>query len=265
MLTTRIITAIVLGGAVTASVLLLPTVVAVAVLAILWIAGAWEWAGFAKLEARGRVAFVAVLLLLMGATLAAIGPMLADVTLAVALGWWAVALAAVLSYPRTFATPVVILAGALVLVPSWALLAHLHGGGQLGHALTMTVLVIVWAADVGAYAAGRMFGRVKLAPHVSPGKTWEGVSGGLVLAGLAAWLAARLLGLPGLALVSLGLATALVSVLGDLTVSMFKRNAGLKDSGRLLPGHGGVLDRIDSLTAAVPVFVLGLKLAGVVA
>src|SRR5690606_14770452 len=99
-------------------------------------------------------------------------------------------------------------------------------------------------------------------PAVSPGKTWEGVSGGLAAAGLAGVAVAALLGLPVPALLAIALATAAVSVLGDLNVSLFKRNVGLKDSGRLLPGHGGVLDRIDSLTAAVPIFALGLELAG---
>ncbi len=125
----------------------------------------------------------------------------------------------------------------------------------------MTVLAIVWAADVGAYTFGRWLGRIKLAPAVSPGKTWEGVSGGLLVAAAAAWIAAILIGLPAGALLALGVVTALVSVLGDLAVSVFKRNVGLKDTGTLLPGHGGVMDRIDSLTAAIPVFVLGLMLA----
>jgi phosphatidate cytidylyltransferase len=110
-----------------------------------------------------------------------------------------------------------------------------------------------------------LFGRTKLAPAVSPGKTWEGVTGGLLIAGLAAGAAAAWLDLSVSRLVVLGIGTALISVLGDLTQSMFKRNVGLKDSGKLLPGHGGVLDRIDSLTAAVPVFVVGLwvlKLTG---
>ena len=152
-----------------------------------------------------------------------------------------------------------------MLLPSWALLVRLHGEGALGAELAFTLLVIVWAADVGAYAFGRLLGRTKLAPAVSPGKTWEGVTGGLVTAGLAAALAAPWLELPVGRLVVLGVATALISVLGDLTQSMFKRNVGLKDSGKLLPGHGGVLDRIDSLTAAVPVLVVGLwalKLVG---
>jgi phosphatidate cytidylyltransferase len=103
-----------------------------------------------------------------------------------------------------------------------------------------------------------MLGRTKLAPAVSPGKTWEGVTGGLITAGVAAALMASWLGLPVSRLVILAIGTALISVLGDLTQSMFKRNVGLKDSGKLLPGHGGVLDRIDSLTAAVPAYVVGL-------
>jgi phosphatidate cytidylyltransferase len=135
---------------------------------------------------------------------------------------------------------------------------RLHRDGALGAELAFTLLMIVWAADVGAYAFGRLLGRTKLAPAVSPGKTWEGVTGGLLTAGLAAGVAAPWLELPVSRLVVLGVATALISVLGDLTQSMFKRNVGLKDSGKLLPGHGGVLDRIDSLTAAVPAFVVGL-------
>jgi phosphatidate cytidylyltransferase len=152
--------------------------------------------------------------------------------------------------------------GFVVLLPSWWLLARLHGAPSLGAELAFTLMAIVWAADVGAYAFGRWLGRVKLAPTVSPGKTWEGVSGGVLAAGLAAGVAALLLRLPVAGFVGLGIATALASVLGDLTQSMFKRNVGLKDSGNLLPGHGGVLDRFDSLTAAIPVFVLGLDLLG---
>jgi phosphatidate cytidylyltransferase len=171
---------------------------------------------------------------------------------------WFFALVLVVQYPRSFSPTFVALAGIVVLLPSWALLVRLHKEGALGAELAFTLLLIVWAADVGAYAFGRLLGRTKLAPAVSPGKTWEGVTGGLLAAGLAAAMAAGWLGLPTARLVALGVATALISVLGDLTQSMFKRNVGLKDSGKLLPGHGGVLDRIDSLTAAVPAFVVGL-------
>jgi phosphatidate cytidylyltransferase len=261
LLITRIITAIILGAAVTGTVLFLPTPAAAGVLGVLWLAGAWEWGGLARLRTAHRALYVAVNAIGMVALFAA-GSAAAWPALVVALVWWALALLALVTYPHRFAMPTVALVGFVVLLPSWLLLAQVHGSGPLGHGLAMTVLVIVWAADVGAYAVGRLLGRVKLAPAVSPGKTWEGVSGGVLFAALAAWVAALLLGVPQGAMVALGIATALISVVGDLTVSMFKRNVGLKDSGALLPGHGGVMDRIDSLTAAVPVFMLGMQLTG---
>jgi phosphatidate cytidylyltransferase len=128
----------------------------------------------------------------------------------------------------------------------------------------LILLAIVWSADIGAYAFGRLLGKHKLAPTVSPGKTWEGVGGGLVSASAVGALASPMLDVPALELALLAAVTAAGSIVGDLTVSLFKRNAGLKDSGHLLPGHGGVLDRIDSLTAAVAVFVLGLVATGII-
>jgi len=131
--------------------------------------------------------------------------------------------------------------------------------------LILAVMVLVWGADIGAYFFGRRFGRRKLAPQVSPGKSWEGVFGGLfvtlVLCAVVGvyrdWsISHLLLALLGTALV------VMISVVGDLTESMFKRQAGIKDSSNLLPGHGGVLDRIDSLTAAIPVFAALLWLSG---
>jgi phosphatidate cytidylyltransferase len=128
--------------------------------------------------------------------------------------------------------------------------------------LLLFLLVLTAAADVGAYFGGRHFGRRKLAPQVSPGKTWEGLMSGMLAASLAAAGGALLLDQPILPWFALCLAVALVSVVGDLVESMFKRRTGLKDSGHLLPGHGGVLDRIDSLTAAGPAFMLGLLALG---
>ena len=115
-----------------------------------------------------------------------------------------------------------------------------------------------WAADTGAFVAGKLFGRVKLAPQISPGKTWEGVIGGLLTVAVLAVAGAYLFDARVSVLVPFCLAVACASIVGDLTVSMFKRNAGLKDSGNLFPGHGGVLDRVDSVTAAVPLFVFAL-------
>jgi phosphatidate cytidylyltransferase len=151
--------------------------------------------------------------------------------------------------------------GVLALAPCWAALVLLHNSDPSGPGIVLFLLVLVSAADTGAYFAGHRFGRRKLAPNVSPGKTVEGVWGGLGAAALAALLGALVLRIQGLQLLPfllLCLITVLASVLGDLFESMMKRQHGVKDSGQLLPGHGGLLDRIDSLTAAAPVFGLGM-------
>jgi phosphatidate cytidylyltransferase len=127
------------------------------------------------------------------------------------------------------------------------------------------LLMLVIGADIGAFFTGRNFGRLKLAPHVSPGKTWEGAIGGLCAVAFVALGGALYFGLPALPCVAFGCAVGIFSVVGDLTESMFKRSAGLKDSGGLLPGHGGILDRIDSVTAAAPLYALGLFGSGVIA
>ena len=124
------------------------------------------------------------------------------------------------------------------------------------------LLTLVWVADIGAYFVGRGFGRVKLAPKISPGKTWEGVLGGLCAVLLLAAIGSTYLQIGISVLVPFCLAVAMLSVVGDLTVSRFKRSAGVKDSGKLFPGHGGLLDRIDSVTAAAPLFALALTWIG---
>ena len=134
-----------------------------------------------------------------------------------------------------------------------------------GSWLILLLLLIVWAADTGAYFAGKNFGKRKLAPHISPGKTQAGLLGGLIAAPLMALLAANLMPLAYIepvSLILLSLVTAGVSVGGDLMISLHKRTSGLKDSGKLLPGHGGILDRLDSLLAAAPFFALGLLVIG---
>ena len=229
--------------------------------------GAWEWARLAGLIAQGlRVAYAVVVAGLL--MLLHLMPELAPWVLGVSVLWWALATWLVLTYPRTSelwaSVACRLLIGLLVLLPAWqglVLIKH----WPLGNWLIMAVMVLVWGADIGAYFSGRAFGKRKLAPQVSPGKSWEGVYGGLALSlvitaivGLVRdWTVAELLkGLIGAAVI------VFISVVGDLTESMFKRQSGIKDSSNLLPGHGGVLDRIDSLTAAIPVLAVLLWMAG---
>jgi len=145
-------------------------------------------------------------------------------------------------------------------------LVFVHGFHPQGPWILIYLLTLVWVADIGAYFAGRRFGRHKLAPGISPGKTWEGVGGGVALN--IVWISLVFYWVQGwgmayIEFLLLGLLTSAISVVGDLYESILKREAGMKDSGRILPGHGGVLDRVDSVIAASPVYVSGLFLLGV--
>jgi phosphatidate cytidylyltransferase len=153
--------------------------------------------------------------------------------------------------------------GALVLGPAWLSLVLLHGAGRHSRLIVVLLFLLVWTADIAAYFSGRRWGRAKLSPRISPGKTWAGLYGALIatqVVALAWALFDNIQGIDMLLFLILCLITVLTSVLGDLQVSLLKRSIHVKDSGNLLPGHGGVLDRIDSLTAAAPVFVTGLLL-----
>jgi phosphatidate cytidylyltransferase len=259
----------VLTAAVLVTVLLLvlfaaPKGVAIGATALLMLLAAREWTAF--LGAVHSLVRYLYLLLLAGAYAATywLVPEQLDLSLILwaALAWWLVALAWILRYPAPISPFAAGFAGIFVLVPAWiSLVGILQVAGQ-GSALLLLALAIVWAADIAAYFAGHRWGRLKLAPRVSPGKTLEGVGGGLVGAVLVAGLGGGLLGLPLAAMLPLGLCMAAISVVGDLTESMFKRSVGIKDSGRLFPGHGGVLDRIDSITAAAPLFALALQWMG---
>lgn len=228
---------------------------------------AWEWARLCGLQTQPRrLAYAAAVVL--GLLILRQAAWLAPGVLALAVPWWLVAVWLVIGYPHSArhwsSTGVRLGIGLLVLLPAWQGLVVLKQSA-LGNWLILAVMVLVWVADIGAFFAGRAFGRHKLAPRVSPGKSWEGLLGGLLASLLVALLVGVVRGWPSRDL-AFGLGGAalvvLVSVVGDLTESMFKRQAGLKDSSNLLPGHGGVLDRIDSLTAAVPLFCVLLWLAG---
>ncbi len=264
MLRQRFVTVVVLLIPLFAVVFLLPRLAAVFLLAALVLGGAWEWTQFFAPRATAvRAAYVAV----VGALLAALWFWTASgdtlqLVLVAAVAWWLVALGWIVAWPTPVPRWVGPAAGLIALAPAWLALARLHHDAGRGPELLILMFAVVWAADTGAYFAGRLFGRVKLAPKVSPGKTWEGVLGGLAASGLVALAGAWWFGYPPLSMVALAVAVALISIVGDLTVSLFKRHAGLKDSGRLFPGHGGILDRIDSIAAGAPLFVLGLGWLG---
>lgn len=265
MLRQRVLTALVLAPLAIGSVLALPTFGFSLLLGVIVLLAGWEWSrlvGWDSAAARLAYSFT------LGALMLGLYPLLSEgasvvIPGAVGLLWWLVALTAVWRFPTGSAVwqrfqLARSLAGALILVPAWACLVLLQQAPGPGFVLLL--LILIWGADTGAYFAGRRWGRHRLAPRVSPGKTWEGVGGGAALAlgaGLVGWfwLQPDPALLPFLALCGVTIA---FSVLGDLSESMFKRLMAVKDSGGLLPGHGGILDRIDSLTAAAPVFALGL-------
>ena len=266
MLLTRILTAIVLVVVLAIVLLLLPPTLAAGALGLLALAGAWEWAAFAGLSrAPARAAYVvACLVVMVGLWVVAGTPAGFNAVLGGALAWWCLAFLWILLWPRHGGPWLAGFAGILALAPMWVAITQLFEAGRIGRELVIFALVIAWAADVGAYFVGRQFGRTKLAPWVSPNKTWEGALGGLAAGFLAALVAQVWFGFEAAAFLPLCVAVILASIVGDLTESMFKRQRGIKDSGRLLPGHGGVLDRIDSLTAAVPVLTLGLSWIGAI-
>lgn len=280
MTKTRFLAALVMGPAAILAVLFLPTPWMMVLAAVLFLAGLWEWFKLADVEdTLTRTFLLAANLLLMvmlvwgsrterGGSLA-----LFHLMILVGLGWWLLA-ALWLRFPtfgshhEGWARAIKLAAGTLAVVPAWCALAVIHGdpadAATVGiiprnHLWLLTALMMIWMADTGAYFAGRKFGRHKLSPRISPNKTVEGLIGGAVAAMVFGLIFAMIAGastaqLPWVALTAL--ITVIASVVGDLFESLLKRHAGAKDSSDLIPGHGGILDRVDSVLAALPVFAI---------
>ncbi len=268
---TRIITGLVLGSVfITAIVMLSPFHLAI-LFSVLIIMGAFEWSKLSGVDSLLFKIFYAaflVLLMIYGWKFLQLSDSIMPLMITAAC-WWLLALLWVMSYPmgnqKNISNKMVkLFSGILVLLPAWIGLLYLHQ--QYSASWVLYIMIMIWVADSGAYFSGKRWGKRKLAPKVSPGKSWEGVYGAMTACIFYAIIGVWWLNIQSESIVYFILLSLLivpVSVLGDLYESMLKRHSGHKDSGNILPGHGGIMDRIDSLTAAVPVFVLGVLLLGI--
>lgn len=270
MLKTRIYTVLVLLPLLLAALFYAPNALWAALLVVFLLAGSWEWGALAGWPHVGRTVFavvlmgVALVLWLTDGVHVPFGRNVATVALAVSLLFWLTAVPLWLARGWRVQSPLALaLAGAIVLLPTWLALVRL----QPWPVVLLTLMGIVWISDTAAYFAGRRWGRRKLAASISPGKTWEGVFGATVAVALycavanMSGLAAHPL-LQGATGCGVFLLLMALGIEGDLFESWVKRTAGVKDSGSLLPGHGGVLDRVDALTASMPAAALLLSAAG---
>lgn len=279
MTRTRLLAALVMAPLAIAAILFLPTPWFMALAAVVFLAGLWEWFDLADVrDSLARSVLLAANLTLMVAMVWAsrsasgFSYVLLQLVSIVGVAWWLLVLLWLRNFNfasdhDTHARAIKLAAGTMSLVPAWCALAWIHGGGDAAssHRWLFAALGIVWAADSGAYFAGRKLGRRKLAPRISPNKTIEGLVGGLVagvVTGVALGLfaGASVAQLPWVALAAA--IAVLFSVVGDLFESLLKRHAGVKDSSNLIPGHGGVLDRLDGVLAALPAFAVAKAVLG---
>jgi phosphatidate cytidylyltransferase len=272
MLLQRVLTALVLVPLALLIILLPNTAVFALICALTFLAALWEWAQLSGLKTP---AMRAALLVVAAGIFALLwqwhATALTPLMLAAGVAWWLLACLwlrhfAFAAAPTRENRALKTLAGAFVVFPTWIAALNLHERMPHGHWWTLLALVIVWCADIGAYFSGRLFGKRKLAPQISPGKTWAGACGALVAGALVALLGGWLLDVRGVSLIGLALLSLLTvaaSIVGDLIESLMKRHAQVKDSGSIFPGHGGLMDRLDSVFAALPVFAAGLLLLGI--
>lgn len=266
MLSYRILTALILIPLVLWGIFVLPQLPFTLVTGAILLLGAWEWAGFMNwTKIWQRLLYVSIILLFLLASLL-IPPWISFV---VGAFWWMIALFQIASAEILKKIPIlpkllIGLIGVFVLIPCWQAVIVLH----LRPRWLLLLFLMVWFADTIAYFGGKLWGKHPLAPTISPKKTTEGVYsiflvGLIFIIGWQMWLYGSLQLDKITTWATLMTVTIIAAIVGDLYESLLKRGQGLKDSGNLLPGHGGLLDRIDSLTAAAPVFIciaLSLKL-----
>lgn len=266
MLRQRLFTAALLAPLLLLAIMTLPTQWLAGVLSLIILAGAWELSQITQIGLAKHRFFALVLLALMMAA----GYFTQDFSelyrlYGLVTVFWGLAALALIRRQRPLLQVIgqrwgALLVGSALLLATWLAVVQIHQ--TAGPDWLISLLLLTWAVDSGAYFAGRRWGKRKLAPEVSPGKTWEGAYGAMVIAWLWAIGAAWWHSVPLFATVPLSLIITWLSIGGDLGESLLKRQAQVKDSGHLLPGHGGILDRIDSLLAAAPAFALALHLMG---
>jgi phosphatidate cytidylyltransferase len=231
----------------------------------------WEWTRLINIKnPAGKIFYLGVVVTLCSLSMYFINTPYSVFIIMIGVAWWIyIVICIVTSTKKSFALPssdddhhlAGAINGILVMIPGWYALITLHGSAAFGGAYVLTAFVVIWAADIGAYTTGKLMGKHRLAPTISPGKTWEGAAGGVAASAVAVVAAGYLLNHDGKFLVgmaAIGILSSMISIFGDLYISMFKRARGLKDTGHAIPGHGGILDRIDSTLAALPVFTVGL-------
>ena len=292
----RVITALILLPIVILAIFNLAIELFAVAVGIILATAAWEWSGLFTDKKRLRFVYILSVVLIMWCIQLFSLPMtlwhgfILPETIsdwfapnqmaldALILGsiWWLFAIILLMVYPRISQSILgnpfwIVPIGWLMIIPAWVGIVGIRSMSITfdplhGAKLLLFVLLLVWAADTGAYIAGKSFGKTKLAPKISPKKTWEGVFGGLTLALVVLAASFYLLHFTReqwLPLITLTIIIVAFSVVGDLTESIFKRLTGKKDSGRILPGHGGILDRIDGVIAVLPIALLGFSVLGI--
>ena len=266
MVKTRILTAIVMLLLFLAALFYLSTIFWMALLLALTVAGAWEWRRLGRFSAAHSAIYLILTAILAGELLFLLDRSILVDPYTSSFSWlyissavfWVFYVPIFLKTRHPIRNPLLLaLTGWIVLLPTCLALFQLRA---IDPALLLGFMAAIWISDTAAYFTGRSMGKHKLAPQISPGKTWEGVAGALVAVGIYAlswsWIGEERL--PAQWLLPLLLVLALLGIVGDLFESLLKRHAGVKDSGNILPGHGGILDRIDALTSTLPLAILSL-------
>ncbi len=267
----RIITALIVAPLGVALFLFTPPIVFAIIIGALCLVALWEWSRLSGMRSRPlRAMLVAFCGAIMVWLWLSRGSPFWLTTIGIGVAWWFVAVVWLKNYsfaaaPRPKNTAIKLVAGICAVIPAWVAVTDLRVHQTEYHMWALYSVILIWGADTFAYFAGKRFGRHKLAPNISPGKTIEGVYGALLGSAIVAAIGGYWLGVRGMLLVGLivvALLSVLFSVVGDLFESVIKRQANVKDSGAMFPGHGGVFDRLDGAFAGIPIFVFGKFLLG---